>query len=152
MKTWVTKVSKHDKSAYLNIHLTIFLFCFLVEINAFNHLGLGDTSEATKSISISFKKMFRQLHVFPLNHILNMNKSCNLQCSGNKMHWIVANMMLFHYLHVKLTLLWRTRISGELPLFQIWVTSSKQFLATCSHFHFRHPCLDVLTEKETWWD
>ena len=75
------------------------------------------TFTSPKSILISFKIVFGQSHVFPLNPIVNMNKSCNLQCSGNKMHWIVANMMLFHYLHVKLTLLWRTRISGELPLF-----------------------------------
>ena len=29
-------------------------------------------------------------HVFPLNPIVN--KSCNIECCGNKMHQIVANM------------------------------------------------------------
>ena len=46
----------------------------------------------------------------PLDSIVY--KSCNIECWDNKMHKIFANMMLSQYLHLKLTLLWRTSISG----------------------------------------
>ena len=62
------------------------------------------------------QKGFRTLARFPSNPIVN--KSWNLECCGNNMYRISANMMFFFpYLQLKLTLLWRTSISGWLPLF-----------------------------------
>ena len=46
---------------------------------------------------------------------------CNLECCGNKMHPIVANMTVSKYLLVILSLLWSTTISGCLPSFIIVV-------------------------------
>ena len=40
---------------------------------------------------------------FPLDSIVN--KSCNIEYCGNKMHQIVPNMMLYQYLQLKLNLL-----------------------------------------------
>ena len=41
-----------------------------------------------------------------------VNESCNIERCGNKMHQIVANMMLFRYLQLKLSLLRMTTVSG----------------------------------------
>ena len=59
-------MSKHGKSAYLNIHLTVFVCRFLAEINAFNQLGLCNTSEATKSILVLIHKSVRTVAHFPI--------------------------------------------------------------------------------------
>ena len=51
---------------------------------------------------------------FPLNPIVN--KSCKSECCCNKMHQIVQNMIQTRGLELKLSLLWRTNISGQHPL------------------------------------
>ena len=48
------------------------------------------------------KKAFGHLYIFPLNPIVNT--SFNIQCCGNKMHRIVIDMMLSHYLRLRLSL------------------------------------------------
>ena len=51
----------------------------------------------------------------PLNPVVN--ESGNIKRCGNKMHLIAANMIFSQYLQLKLSLLWRTIISGQHPLF-----------------------------------
>ena len=41
-----------------------------------------------------------------------VNKSCNIERCGNKMHQLVENMMLSQYLEFKLSLLWWTTTVG----------------------------------------
>ena len=50
----------------------------------------------------------------------HVNKSCKIECCGNKMHQIIQNMILSGGLELKLSLLQRTTISGQHPLFYRW--------------------------------
>ena len=59
-------------------------------------------------------QLFEHLEFF------HANKSCKIECCGNKMHQIVQNMILSQGLELKLSLLWRTTISGQHPLFYRW--------------------------------
>ena len=57
-----------------------------------------------------------------LEHIdlFHVNKSCKIECCGNKTHRIIQNMILSHGLELKLGLSWMTNISGHHPLFYRW--------------------------------
>ena len=57
--------------------------------------------------------------VFPLTPIVN--KSCKIECCVNKMLKIIQNMMVSQGLELELSMFIRTTISGQHPLFQIWV-------------------------------
>ena len=48
-------------------------------------------------------KVCAPLKLFPLNPIVN--KSCKIECFGNKVHQIIQNMVLFQGLELKLSLL-----------------------------------------------
>ena len=60
-------------------------------------------------------KSFRTPRFFPLNPIVN--KSCKIECCGNKMNQIIQNTILSQGLELKLSPLWRTTIWGQHPLF-----------------------------------
>ena len=68
-------------------------------------------------------QLFEQLESF------HVNKSCKIECCGNKMHQIVQNMILTWGLELKLSLLWRTTISGQHSLFYRWEKVSKPLLS-----------------------
>ena len=53
-----------------------------------------------------------------------VNKFFNIMCCGNKMLWIVANMMMPNYSQPKLSLLWRTSVICQHP----FLYRSKNFL------------------------
>ena len=59
-------------------------------------------------------KSFRTPRVCPLNPIVN--KSCKIECCGNKMQQIVQNMILTCGIELKLSLFQRTIISSQHPL------------------------------------
>ena len=56
-------------------------------------------------------QLFEQLEFF------HVNKSGKIECCGNKMHQIIQNVILPRGLELKLSMLWRTTISGQHPLF-----------------------------------
>ena len=64
-------------------------------------------------------QLFERLEFF------HWNKSCKIECCGNKTHQIIQNMILSRGLEVKLSLSWRTTILGQHPLFQRWVQKVK---------------------------
>ena len=59
-------------------------------------------------------QLFEQLEFF------YVNKSCKIECCGNKMHQIVQNVILTWGLELKLSLLWRATLSGQHSLFYRW--------------------------------
>ena len=59
-------------------------------------------------------QLFERLEFFPVN------TSFKIECHGNKMHQIDQNMILSRGQELKLSLLWRTTISGQHPLFYRW--------------------------------
>ena len=59
-------------------------------------------------------QLFEQLEFF------HVNKSCKIECCGNKTHQIVQNMILTWGLELKLSLSLRTTISGQHSLFHRW--------------------------------
>ena len=65
------------------------------------------------TINVTFENTFTVMskiigppEFFPLDPIVN--KLCNIELCGKKMHQLVANMMLSQYLQLQLSLLWRT--------------------------------------------
>ena len=56
-------------------------------------------------------QLFEHLEFF------QVNKSCKIECCGNKPHQIIQNMILSRSVELKLSLLRRATISGQHPLF-----------------------------------
>ena len=77
-------------------------------------LGLITVQYTVTSIVIWTLAYFLPVHP-------TVTKSCNIECSGSKMHQIVTNMTLSQYLEVERSLLWRAIVSGYRPLSYIWV-------------------------------
>ena len=50
---------------------------------------------------------------FKCLEFFHVNKSCTIGCCGNKMHQIIENVIQSRGLELKLSLLWRTTISGQ---------------------------------------
>ena len=69
--------------------------------------------------------------LFERPEFFHVNKSCKIECCGNKTHQIIQNMILSWGLELKLSLLWRTTISGQHSLFSRW---GKVNLETVSYF------------------
>ena len=59
-------------------------------------------------------QLFERLESF------HANKSCKIECRGNKTHQVIQIMILPQGLELKLSLLWRTTISGQHPLIYRW--------------------------------
>ena len=59
-------------------------------------------------------QLFKHLEFF------HVEKSCKSECCGNKAHQIIQNMTLSWGLELKLSLLWKTTVSDQLPLFYRW--------------------------------
>ena len=59
-------------------------------------------------------QLFERLEIFCVN------KSWKIECCGNKTHQIIQNMILSQCLELKLSILWKTTISGGHPLFYRW--------------------------------
>ena len=55
--------------------------------------------------------------LFERQEFFHANKSCKIECCGNKTHQIIQNMILSRSSELKVSLLWRTTISGQRPLF-----------------------------------
>ena len=58
--------------------------------------------------------------LFESQQFFYVNKSCRIECCGYKTHQIIQNKMLSQSLELKLSLLRRTTISGQHPLFYRW--------------------------------
>ena len=56
-------------------------------------------------------QLFERLEFF------HVNKSCKIEFWGHKTHQITQNMILSRNLELKLSLFWRTTISGQNPLY-----------------------------------
>ena len=63
--------------------------------------------------------------LFECPELFHVNKSFKILCCGNRMHQVVQNMILSQGLQLKLSIWWRTTISGHHPFSERWAKVSE---------------------------
>ena len=95
-----------------NTYTKYFPWCF----STWQHGAHGVTSQASADFKTSLGVQWVP-QLFEHLEFSYVNKSGKIEHCGNKMHQIIQNMILPRGLELKLSLLWRTTIHGQHPLF-----------------------------------